>query len=459
MLHEILRNESQGSWGSCMKHILLIQLARFGDLVQTGRLIKSLEACGQVHLCVDVSLKELAHCLYPQSIVHALPAHGAPKENMGALHAAMQALASQNFSAVYNLNYSPLNISIARLFTPEIVVGYAVEQGQVVRSSWVQKAFRWTQNRHISPINLVDFWAHFHGKPCAPELVNPVAQGQGRGIGVVLAGRESRRSLPPTVLAPVVRTFFESLGGPNIYFLGSEAELPLARQLKKLLPPSIQSRIQDYCGKTSWQGLMDAVQGLDALISPDTGTMHLGARLGVPVHAFFLSSAWCHETGPYGQGHTVWQSVLSCTPCLESRPCVLDTKCLQDFMQPTFFRALTALLQQRTLPVVEGKDIPQSLTCQTSYLDALGSTWRVQRGQDSHEAQRQALRGVVAEYCHCPLSESMLGHTPEHTSEQAPEHMVGQTVDASMVQYFYEEADWMLREPKTSVRALSREMK
>ncbi len=429
-----------------MKQILLIQLARFGDLVQTGRLIKTLQEQGQVHLCVDVSLKELALCLYPQSIVHAVPAHaaiyGSSQENMQTVYTVMHTLAAYDFSAVYNINYSPLNISLARLFAPEIVVGYAVEHGQVVRSAWVQKAFRWTQNRAISPINLVDFWAHFSAYPWAPELVNPIAAGQGRGIGVVLAGRESRRSLPPMVLAPVVRTFFESMGGPAVYFLGSKAELSLARQLKKMLPASMQTHIHDYCGKTTWQGLMDAVQGLDVLISPDTGTMHLGARLGVPVQAFFLSSALCHETGPYGAGHTVWQSVASCAPCLESRPCSIDTKCLQDFMQPSFFRALTALLQKRELPEVHGKGLAQSLTCQTSYLDSLGSAWRLEQGQDIHAKQREALRAVVAEYCHCPLSLRQ-----------------GQSLDADMAHYFYEEADWMLREPKTSVRALSREMK
>ncbi len=426
-----------------MKQILLIQLARFGDLVQTGRLITSLEARGQVHICLDASLKDLAACLYPKAILHPIAAHGTyaghnQSQQWQGIQESVTTLAAQNFSTVYNLNYSLLNISLARLFAPEIVQGYAVEHGQVLRSPWVQKAFRWTQNRAISPMNLVDFWAHFTSQPCAPEKVNPCAQGQGRGIGVVLAGRESRRSLPPPVLAPVVRTFFESLGGCDVFLLGSGAEMPLARQVKKLLPAHMQEKVHDYCGKTSWQGLMDAVQGLDALISPDTGTMHLGARLGVPVHAFFLSSAWCHETGPYGQGHTVWQSTAACAPCLESQPCAIYTKCLQDFTQPQFFRALTAHIQQKNLPNTQGKDLPVTLTCQSSYVDAFGSAWRVRLGQDVHAAQRQALRAVVAEYCQCPLE--------------------GHPIDANMAQYFYEEADAMLREPKTSLKAIAKEM-
>ena len=42
---------------------------------------------------------------------------------------------------------------------------------------------------------------------------------------------------------------------------------------------------------------MSGKKRLDVLLTPDTGIMHLAAHLGVPVFAFFLSSAWCHETG------------------------------------------------------------------------------------------------------------------------------------------------------------------
>ncbi len=418
-----------------MKQFLLIQLARFGDLVQTGRLLQSLAARGQVHMCIDASLEGLARCLYPHAIVHTLPVHGHPQtksvKDILHVHNTLEELQNTDFCAVYNVNYSPLNGVLARLFPSEIVHGYAMHQGQLMRSPWVQKAFRWTQNRVVSPINLVDFWAHFVEKPLAPHLVNPPAlrKEQAQHIGVVLAGRESRRSLPMPVLAQVVRTFFESLGGPKVCLLGSTAEAALARQLQRLLPVSIQENLINYCGKTSWKDLIEVVQGMDALISPDTGTMHLGARLGVPVHAFFLSSAWCYETGPYGEGHTVWQSTYTCAPCLESAACPIDTKCLQDFSHKNFFRALTAHLQNVALPAVEDKALPSTLTCQQSTVDALGSWWRVTAGEDAHAMQRQALRAVVAEYCRCPLEEQVKG----------------QKLDENMVQYFYEEADWMLR--------------
>ena len=53
---------------------LVIQLARFGDLLQTKRLLRSLQADGEVHLLVDDSLKSLAHIVYPGIEVHGIAA-------------------------------------------------------------------------------------------------------------------------------------------------------------------------------------------------------------------------------------------------------------------------------------------------------------------------------------------------------------------------------------------------
>ncbi len=415
-----------------MQHYLIIQLARFGDVVQTKRLVKTLMMRGQVHLCLDSSLAAIGALLYPKAILHTLPMHGGLQaENAQAVHKCFQELADVDFTAVYNLNHAGINRALARLFTPERVYGYSMYDAQIVRSAWVRKAFVWTQNRTTTPINLVDFWAHFDAAPCLPQDVNPQAQGQGRGIGVVLAGRQWRRSLPMHVLAPIVRTAFELLGGPPVFLLGSHEECALARKLKRELPATVLQRVQDLSGKTSWEGLVDALAGLDMLISPDTGTMHLAAHMGVPVQAFFLSSAWCHETGPYGVGHTVWQAVHDCAPCLESAPCLFSTQdpskvvCLQDFCQTSFLRAFVSSLSQKENTLLTKANLPRTLTCQTSYIDAFGSAWRTVMGQDVYAQERAALRASIAEYCHVPLTQSLVPF-------------------AEKAYGFYEEADWML---------------
>ncbi|MDR2696556.1 MAG: glycosyltransferase family 9 protein [Deltaproteobacteria bacterium] len=414
-----------------MTPALVIQLARFGDLVQTKRLVLTLAAEYSAHLCVDRSLAPLARLLYPQARVHPVAAHGgSPAEVADFNRAAFAALAAEGFHCVYNLNHSPLNRALARLFSAETVYGHYVDKGQDMRSPWVDLAFRWTTQRRLAPLNLADFWAFLHPSPLPPHAVNPVARPGGKGLGVVLSGREARRSLPAHVLAPCVHAAFACLDGPDVYLLGAQSEQALARGLARRLPSAMLDKVRNLCGKTDWAGLMDALAGLDCLLSPDTGAMHLAAHLGVPVQAFFLSSAWCHETGPYGSGHQVWQADADCLPCLESAPCTLDVRCLAPFARHDFLAAFAKVLGKGDLSGAQG--LPPHILHLESTLDALGSAWTLRQGDDPHSARRNALRALLGEY---------LGLAPCRGQAEAAAQL-------------YQEEDWMLTRlaPASGVR-------
>lgn len=404
-----------------MARYLVVQLARFGDLVQTKRLLRTLCARGEVHLCLDRGLCDLARLLYPEAALHPLPVHAAPgAAAWDETKCALRKLADISFDAVYNCNYAEINRALVRMFDPAIVRGHAMRGVRPRRDAWVRMAFRWTRQRPLSPMNLVDFWAFFDREPCAPHEVNPPARGGGRGLGVVLAGRESRRSLPPEVLGQCVSTAFEALGGPPVFFLGGAAEQPLGRKLLRRLPGGMLDKVRDLSGKTSWAGLIEALVGLDAVLTPDTGVMHLAAHLGVPTRAFFLSSAWCHETGPYGEGHAVWQSTYECAPCLESASCPIGTACLKPFADKGLLRSLAAGLQGKP-PTA----LPEDIAHYVSLVDGMGGTWRLAAGRDVHAERRRALRRLTAEYL------GIAGMRPL-------------PADAALTDMLYDEAGWML---------------
>lgn len=382
-----------------MAVFLVIQAARFGDLVQSKRLVLTLARRGTVHLAVDAALADLARLLYPFAVVHGLALHGTPTAS--GLEANKKVLATwrtTHFDAVCNCNFSGLTAALCRIFPQERVHGYRWDAGGIVRSPWARTGFLLSRKRCASPLNLVDFWAHFAPEPLPAHAVNPPARRGGQGLGVVLSGREARRSLPAAVLANVVTTAFGALGGTDIRLLGTAAEQPTARRLLRLLPGHVRSRVRDLSGKTDWAGLSHALAGLDALISPDTGSMHLAAHLGVPVLAFFLSSAWCHETGPYGQGHHVWQAAPPCAPCLESAPCPHGTTCLLPFERRELLRSVAAVLAQ-TLSV---PDPGSGLQIWRTGVDALGAAPRLIAGEDAHAPARAQARAFCAQSLRLP---------------------------------------------------------
>jgi hypothetical protein len=235
-------------------------------------------------------------------------------------------------------------------------------------------------------MNLVDFWGAYCPDMLSADAVNPEASPKGGGIGVVLAGRESRRSLPAPLLARITATLAGSRKAGRLVLLGGHAEVGAGQSIIKELPANLQSVTENLAGKTDWQRLVDIVGGLDLLITPDTGTMHLAAHLGTPVAAFFLSSAWCFETGPYGLGHTIYQGLTDCLPCLETAPCRENVKCLKAFAAPGFSRFL-----------VTGKaeHAPEELLALHSAFDDLGQTYTSFAGTDTEATKRAVLRNFL----------------------------------------------------------------
>jgi hypothetical protein len=247
-------------------------------------------------------------------------------------------------------------------------------------------------DRAASPLNLADFWAALAPDMAEPRSVNPEAKPGGKGLGVVLAGQNARRSLPPEDLAPVVHAAFERLGGPPVLLLGGKTEQETGWALLALLPGAVAQKTVNLAGKTDWAGLADALTGLDLLLGPDTGTLHLAAHLGVPVEGLYTSSAWAFETGPYGLGHRVWQTVLDCSPCTESSPCPDNSRCRAAYRQGPFL----ARMQGRT----EGAAARplQGMLLLRSAFDGLGEIWLAAETADPFASSRNAARSLLAEY-------------------------------------------------------------
>jgi len=414
----------QRDTGENVRDVLVFQLARFGDIVQSKRLLLSLAAQGntRVHFCVDHSMTALATMLYPFAEVHGLPAHNSgtdPAAVAADAYKTFAALREINLSEVYLPNFSPLSFACASLFRPEVLRGYARVRGQDMRGKLSLIAFNLMRDRRFAPLNLVDLWAALHPSPIPPEKVNPIPKAAGSGrIGIVMAGRESRRSLPVRELALCVQSIFQARGGPRLVCIGSKAERPLVRRLARELPPAIMQNMEDLTGKTSLTDLPDALGGLDMLLTPDTGAMHLAAHLGVPVQAFFLSSAWCWETGPYGFGHKIWQALKNCSPCRENDPCPTSSACLRPFGHPAFLAHLAGKC--------DGDWPERLLGCVTS-LDRLGAACKTVDGDDPYEPTRRELRNGLFDY----LGGARTDAPPSFLSQE-------------LAEFLFTEKDWMV---------------
>jgi len=102
--------------------------------------------------------------------------------------------------------------------------------------------------------------------------------------------------------------------GCLVVFTGSKQDKKeIAKIISRMHNPCI-----DFSGRTDLRHLA-ALYGMSkCLVSTDTGPMHLSAAVGTPVVALFGPTApW--RTGPFGDGHEIIRSDLSCSPCFKKK--------------------------------------------------------------------------------------------------------------------------------------------
>ncbi|MES3002783.1 MAG: lipopolysaccharide heptosyltransferase II [Pseudomonadota bacterium] len=143
-----------------------------------------------------------------------------------------------------------------------------------------------------------------------------------------------------------------SLDHPAV-LLGSGKEAPLCDEIAAAAG---EGRCISLAGKTPLLQAFGLIAAAKAVISNDSGLMHVAAAFGVPQVAVFGSSSPLH-TPPLNDNATVlwlkqdesYQPPLDCAPCFE-RECPLGhTRCLVD-ITPLL---VTAALQARPIPASE----------------------------------------------------------------------------------------------------------
>ena len=117
--------------------------------------------------------------------------------------------------------------------------------------------------------------------------------------------------------------------GWRCVLLGAAHDQPAARAIESWLraqAPAEAGRLMDLVGRTSLGALAGVLDRASAVISNDSGGMHLAAALGRPVVAIFGPTDE-RATSPLGN-HTVLVEPVFCRPCM-LRDCPIDHRCMK----------------------------------------------------------------------------------------------------------------------------------
>jgi ADP-heptose:LPS heptosyltransferase len=367
-------------------NILLLNLARFGDLLQTQATISGLTRQG--HRAGVVCLDNFAAAAAMLSgVSHVAPVPGAAflpeKPGMPGISDIPDIEAARGNWPDALASLAAWRNDLRSVFAPDLVCNLIPSLSSQLLTSFIAKGapclegpyapssdgryaaragffvdghgFGITSNpwaaflrgtslsRGVSPFNIVDIFRKIAGAGAgtgdnslrhppedvlraAREILRaelPATAPDCRGfVALQLGASEDRRRWPVSFFVALGDILWRE-GKFCPVLLGSKSEVRLAERYGSLANHPYIS----MAGRTDLTELAALLCASRMLISNDTGTMHLAAGLGLPVLAVFLATAQPFDTGPYLAGSCSVEPDIACHPCPFGATCDRDLAC------------------------------------------------------------------------------------------------------------------------------------
>lgn len=336
-------------------NVLVLNLTRLGDLLQSQPAVADLRAAGhRVGLvCLD-NFAGAAGLL--RGLDAVLPLAGA--RLLAGLDRDWRAavLELRRFVDAVRADFAPdvvVNLTPsapARLLAmvlagdPARVRGFALdaEGFNADTSLWAAFLQLAAATRGASPFNIVDVFRRLPGLesavpgaavdvgllgPAETELervrarLRDLAPAPARGyVAVQLGASADARRWPVDHFVHVARGL--AAAGFTPVLVGAVGERELAARFSAAGGGGV-----DLIGATTLPELAAVLRACSLLVTNDTGTMHLAAGLGVPCLAIFLATAQTWDTGPYLPGCLCLEPDMPCHPCGFGEACPRDHAC------------------------------------------------------------------------------------------------------------------------------------
>ena len=326
-----------------MKNILIIQLTRLGDIIQSLPLVKDLRvkySDAKINILISDVFKE-CHFLIKEAEVIPINLDEFVLNN-GVIeneyfNSMINDLNTKKFDKVINLNNSPISKCITKKIICNIKIGFGQSGFSTV---WTAYITSFLKTRLLNSINLVDLFKiiEANDKLVSEEnkskITNKTIESNKKIIGLQCGARNIKRQFTTKQYTDITEHYLQQKY--KIYLFGVANESKTASEIKQVVK---SEDIIDLTGKTDLKQLSEKICECERIYSPDTGTMHLAAYLGIPVTALFCGPAYPFETLAYSENINVFMpdsTYFSCYPCNDDNHCVNNYKCKQFSFQTIF---------------------------------------------------------------------------------------------------------------------------
>lgn len=349
---------------AAVERILIVNLTRFGDLLQTSPAIAALKRRypgAAITLMAEKNFADVCEGipgidrLYRVELdrLGNLMLEGGTQllEAYRYVEHLIAELREERFDLALNYSSSRMSAVFMGLLAIPDVRGWSMTPDglRVIRHPWSRLFATMCLNRRVATFNLVDYYCAMTGERADTKRLRYVVQpeadakaaallaeqgiaGDARFVALQLGASRAIRQWPEASFVTLGRALADA--GFRVVIIGGGGDRPLGDRVAAEIGPAAINT----CGKTG-VGELGAVLGrASALVTGDTGPMHMAVAVGTPVVGLFFGPASPFDTGPYAADQLVLHTGAPCAPCDHHVTC-LEPFC-RDELAPDAVAAL-----------------------------------------------------------------------------------------------------------------------
>ena len=322
------------------ERILIVNLTRFGDLLQTSPTVAALRERhpgAAITLLAERNFADVCDGIPGIDRVYrvdldrlgnlVLSGGNALIEGYRYVEDVISELRAARFDLALNFSSSRMTAVFMGLLGIPDVRGWSMTADglRVIHHPWARLFATMCLNRRVAAFNLVDYYCAMAGgggatrrllyeiSPAAGTFADALLAAAGvqrdeRLVALQIGASRAIRQWPAVAFAALGRHLAAT--GHRVVLIGGGADRPLAATVAA----DLGAHAIDACGKTGVAELGALLARTHLLVSGDTGPMHMAAAVGTPIVGLFFGPASPFDTGPYGADHVLLHATPPCSP-------------------------------------------------------------------------------------------------------------------------------------------------
>ena len=365
--------------GGEMKEILLVNLTRMGDLIQTTPVMAGLKKAypaARITLLVSSEFKEICKDLpfidrlltYDKAAFREMfrGEEHSLVDGYRRLEAFIDGVNVTEYDLAINFTPSGESALLTSLFRAREIRGVTAgaDGSRIIKHPWQRYFMNVIPSRRYNPFHLCDMMVKAAGIPPSGKGLHLSVSEEERGkahavlaehgvagddlvIGFQLGASHDLKAWPAASFARLADRFAEALGA-RIVLNGSGSEAELGKKFES----AAATKAVNLIGKTDLRGAAALLNRCALLVTNDTGPLHIATAVGTPAIDLSLGHVCFRETGPYGEGHYVIEADLPCGPCGFHVKCT-NPRCKEMITPESVFELGSRILEKGGIDALE----------------------------------------------------------------------------------------------------------